>query len=361
MRLERKKGMAKLMNIIIAGTGYGQEKFEQYLSDGIDVVGYVQTIINGEERKNGKRIYSFDELRSIEYDKLVVTNMYSNEIKKRLEELSIDLNNTVFLYPWNDLDYIEGTKLYHWDVIEQIAPLYINKLKSKRIIIDRMYIDNIDESILDKHLVQKWDYFRYRTFELIAQQISDIPGCAAEAGVFRGEFAEIINAVMPQRKLYLFDTFESFNKQEYEQEKELGYVDESHYNAFKNTSVQKVLSRMPYSSQCIIKKGSFPETTEGIEEVFAFVSLDMDLEKSIYEGLKWFLPRMVSGGVIFVHDYNNKELLGVKRAVEKYEKKYGELCKIPLADRGGTLVVIMIINNSSKISKLKEKEYRIYG
>lgn len=96
MRLERKKGMAKLMNIIIAGTGYGQEKFEQYLSDGIDVVGYVQTIINGEERKNGKRIYSFDELRSIEYDKLVVTNMYSNEIKKRLEELSIDLNNTVF-------------------------------------------------------------------------------------------------------------------------------------------------------------------------------------------------------------------------------------------------------------------------
>lgn len=37
-------------------------------------------------------------------------------------------------------------------------------------------------------------------------------GCVAEAGVFQGNFAKVINANFPDRKLYLFDTFEGFDK-----------------------------------------------------------------------------------------------------------------------------------------------------
>lgn len=44
--------------------------------------------------------------------------------------------------------------------------------------------------------------------------------------------------------------------------------------------------------------------------------------------------------MIFVHDYNNKQLFGVKKAIERYEKEVGVLTKVPLGDWGGTLVLV---------------------
>ena len=42
----------------------------------------------------------------------------------------------------------------------------------------------------------------------------NMPGDMAEIGVYRGEFAAHLNRVFPQKKLYLFDTFEGFPEQE---------------------------------------------------------------------------------------------------------------------------------------------------
>ncbi len=75
-------------------------------------------------------------------------------------------------------------------------------------------------------------------------------------------------------------------------------------------------------------------------EQFEFVLIDVDFEKSIYEGLKYFFPRLSTGGYIFVHDYNSS-LLGVERAVDRFEKEIGiSLCKMPLCDANGTLVIM---------------------
>jgi hypothetical protein len=44
--------------------------------------------------------------------------------------------------------------------------------------------------------------------------------------------------------------------------------------------------------------------------------------------------------MMFVHDYNNCFLFGVKSAVERYEQELGErLSKVPIADQGGTLII----------------------
>lgn len=76
-----------------------------------------------------------------------------------------------------------------------------------------------------------------------------------------------------------------------------------------------------------------------MEDQFVFVSLDVDLEDSIYEGLNYFYPRLVHGGYIFVHDYTSK-CLGVEVAVDKYEKAMKcILPKVPLLDVNGTLVI----------------------
>ena len=51
---------------------------------------------------------------------------------------------------------------------------------------------------------------------------------------------------------------------------------------------------------------------------------------------------MNTGGIIFIHDYNNRFLQGVKVAIDRYEKQYVSLVKLPIADEGGTLVVYKI-------------------
>ena len=96
---------------------------------------------------------------------------------------------------------------------------------------------------------------------------------------------------------------------------------------------------MTYLDNIVIKQGLFPQSLRGLEEKFAFVSIDVDFEESIYEGLKYFYPRLREGGYIFVHDYNS-DLLGVEKAIDKYERENGiMLHKVPLADKSGTSVL----------------------
>jgi O-methyltransferase len=60
------------------------------------------------------------------------------------------------------------------------------------------------------------DYFRVSSLELVAYEIysNNVKGNVAELGVFRGDFAKHINVAFPDRKLYLFDTFDGFNEKD---------------------------------------------------------------------------------------------------------------------------------------------------
>ena len=63
------------------------------------------------------------------------------------------------------------------------------------------------------------------------------------------------------------------------------------------------------------------------------------MEQPVYDGLKFFYPRLQQGGYIFIHAYNGP-LLGVERAVDRYEKEMGiDLCRVPVCDTEGTLVI----------------------
>lgn len=189
------------------------------------------------------------------------------------------------------------------------------------------------------------DYLRYRTFEYVAEELIEnkVIGALAEFGVFRGAFSSLISKKFSDREIYLFDTFEGFDSSEGEKELSEGNCNKEFLESHKNTSVECMLSNMPDRNKCKVFKGLFPGsiTTEAENTVFAFVSIDVDFEDSIYEGLKFFYPRLSEGGVIFVHDYNSAYLKGVKKAVIKYEHEIGySLHKVPIADRAGTLIII---------------------
>ncbi|MEJ7740609.1 MAG: TylF/MycF/NovP-related O-methyltransferase [Chitinophagaceae bacterium] len=183
-----------------------------------------------------------------------------------------------------------------------------------------------------------FDYVRLATLELISHEINNkaYSGNVAELGVYKGKFARYINQYFPNRQLYLFDTFEGFDKKDVtvEKEKELSSGSQN----FSDTSVEAVLSRMPFPDKCIPVKGYFPESVKDINDSFVFVSLDADLYAPIYKGLDFFYPKLVKGGYIFIHDFNNNEYKGSRKAVEQFCAEQN-INFVPIPDFGGSAVI----------------------
>ncbi len=177
------------------------------------------------------------------------------------------------------------------------------------------------------------DWVRLKTLEAICRELDSVSGAMAELGVFRGEFAAAMNALQPERTLYLFDTFEGFDPAE--------AAPEGLAAAHENASAEAVLRRLPRAEKAVIRAGLFPETAAGLEnERFALVSLDADLEESTLAGLRWFMPRMEPGGYLLLHDWNHPGLPGVRSAVARYEAETGKrLPSVPICDITGTLVI----------------------
>lgn len=352
------------MRVYIWGTG---NLAEEYLRKGElreeEIIGFIESK-KSKDTFCGKRVYEPDDVARSEYDYILVcVNYYGREICDVCQTANIDMNRLVLMDNW---EWADGSRMnspfleprrkimepsVNVDTIFPVFHEYVreNDARGKYIVGKRNCMDfGEPDSILLGNLFSgseyQTDYFRYRTFEFMANEILQrkVGGSLAELGVFRGTFARLINAKFPDRKLYLFDTFKSFDKEEFIEEVEAGRCSESFFDSFIKTNVEDVLSVMDYPQQCIIRKGLFPATAEGLEkETYAFVSLDVDFERSILEGLRYFYPRLNKGGAIFIHDYNHLCLKGVKSAVISYEDEIGSsICKVPIADWGGTLVVV---------------------
>ena len=239
--------------------------------------------------------------------------------------------------------YTRGCKL--WDTILRVMPFY-ERYEAIQPVSRRMGYDNVSPSRWKRDSKDKEglhvDYVRFRTLELLAEEIKKkgLTGAVAELGVFRGDFSSIINQLYPESTLYLFDTFEGFADVDIKHERENDYTSDKALTQFRNTSIDIVLSKMQHPDKCVVRKGYFPETVEGLEDRFIFVSLDCDLYLPILAGLEYFYPRLVEGGYIMIHDYNQtNEWKGVKEAVNDFEKKYGFVPKVPITDSCGTLII----------------------
>lgn len=163
---------------------------------------------------------------------------------------------------------------------------------------------------------------------------NEYPGASvAEGGVYQGMFAQEINQYFPDRRLYLFDTFEGFSSKDVEIEIR-DRLSKAKENCYGETTVELVLNKMLYRKNVIIRQGYFPDTLDGLEnERFLFVNLDFDLYLPILAGLRFFYPRMVDGGVILVHDYFTKIYHGVSKAIDEFEKELdSSLIKTPIGD-----------------------------
>lgn len=164
-----------------------------------------------------------------------------------------------------------------------------------------------------------------------------IKGNCAEAGVFQGDFAKVINQEFYFRYLYLFDTFEGFSDKDIAFEKANQYSDVE-AGRWSETSMELVEAKMEHREMCKFIKGYFPESARGINDKFCFVNLDMDLYQPIYSGLVFFAPLMERGGVIMVHDFYNDIYRGSRAAVEQWMRENSRFTITPVGDEESVII-----------------------
>lgn len=222
-----------------------------------------------------------------------------------------------------------------------------NTLEIHQQIADIITVERIVDLCSPSLYFHPWNYFgdmymkkdlRHTTIECIQREIYhyNISGAIAEAGVYKGNTAKHINYLFPDRKLYLFDTFEGFETKDQDKEK----ANKRFFLSldFSETSEELVMSKMMFPRNCIIKKGWFPQSAKNVDDKFSFVRLDMDLYDPIYAGLEFFYPKMNKGGYIAIHDCRSPNFEGAKFALLDFckEKHLNYMC---MPDELGTAVI----------------------
>lgn len=296
------------------------------------ILAYVDnnTSIHGTKLDNIE-IIAPDAIVNYDFDYIIITTRYYDEILSQLTNIGINKNKIIGLNLYYS-NHLKKSLLHHTIILNQFC---VRTMDSYAV----CSMQNLGRKRLtDVH--QTNDYVRLSSLELAAAEIynNHIEGNIAELGVFRGDFAKVLNEIFFDRKLYLFDTFEGFNEQDLIIEQDKNFS-KSTTSDFSNTSVDFVLSRMKYPQNCVVKKGYFPDTACDLKEQFAFVSIDTDLFNPIYSGLEYFYPRLIKGGYIFIHDYNNFRFKGVKEAIKKYCAE-NVISYFPLSDISGTAIII---------------------
>ena len=138
----------------------------------------------------------------------------------------------------------------------------------------------------------------------------------AEAGVYKGGSARLMCGVRGARTLHLFDTFGDHGGMP----QTLSEVDPNHKKGdFGDSRLDEVKRVFEGEPRVNFYPGFFPATaTPVMGREFSFVHLDMDIYQSTLDGLAFFWPRMVTGGILASHDYSFISNSGVKKAFDEF-------------------------------------------
>lgn len=154
-----------------------------------------------------------------------------------------------------------------------------------------------------------------------------LPGSIAELGVYQGSTARLIAETKGDKKLFLLDTFSGMPNDKISDKKDTWEL-----NTHRDTSLSHVKNYLSQYPRVIYIDGTFPDSLDASEnllaireETFCLVNLDVDLYQSTLDALEFFFPRLVKGGRLISHNYNQKgspggRTPGVREAFIEYFK-----------------------------------------
>jgi O-methyltransferase len=139
------------------------------------------------------------------------------------------------------------------------------------------------------------------------------PGAVLEVGTFRGGGALHLSNASPDRKLFVFDSFEGFPKLT------AGLDDIFGKNWFKDTTEDHVRQLFdPLGRDVTVVKGFFPASAAHLDlGRIAFCHLDVDIYESTKESLAFLVSRLAPRSLILVDDYQ-RGAHGLDRAVADF-------------------------------------------
>lgn len=251
------------MRIYIWGTSPLAGKIVGHVIPIETVVGFIDNYFS-DQKFMDKPVIRPDRIME-PYDAIIVASTYTDEIHKQSVKLGLDTSRIVF--PFANFMLEDLNKDYNF-VETVLGNCYTEIVKNRNHVIQDceakgfMFLDN---STLKEDRSYKNDFIRHRVFELCVKEMKKrcLKGATAELGVYRGQFAQYISAAFPDRRLYLFDTFEGFDETLAEREVRNGNVTDTWVESFKNTDISIVLRRMINSGNVIVRKGYFPQTANG--------------------------------------------------------------------------------------------------
>jgi O-methyltransferase len=194
--------------------------------------------------------------------------------------------------------------------------MYQSLLSRHKLITDQMSEERLSEVL--------------RSLESVLNR--QIPGDVVEFGCHVGTtsmFLARLLAVLDQpgkRRLYLYDSFEGLPEKSPEDMSNAGtqFIKGELLATQKQLKQNFLKANLPRPE---IVKGWFNTlTADQLPETIAFGFVDGDFYHSILDALQLIWPRLSSGGIIAVDDYQREALPGVTKAVQTfYQRKPGKI------------------------------------
>ncbi len=148
-----------------------------------------------------------------------------------------------------------------------------------------------------------------------SEMVKDLEGDVAEFGVFRGGTLELLAQLHPSKRVIGIDSFEGLPYPSEKDTHKLGDFNEVDYAAIYGYFKTLFLNVQ-------LHKGFSPGVFNNLHphRMYSFVHIDVDLYQSVKDGLDYFYPRMIKGGVILLDDYGWQSTPGAKIAVDEFIK-----------------------------------------
>jgi len=149
-----------------------------------------------------------------------------------------------------------------------------------------------------------------------------VEGDVVELGCYEGTSAlfeqRLLQELAPDKKLWLYDSFEGLPDKTIQDESALGtQFKQGELKASKAVLAKNFVKaglKIPE-----IKRAWFYELDPSdLPDQICFAFLDGDFYESILDSLKLVWPKMAQGGVIIVDDYQNQALPGAAQAVNEF-------------------------------------------
>lgn len=178
---------------------------------------------------------------------------------------------------------------------------------------------------------------RYNLYHL-ARSVSHLDGDTVECGVAAGVMSYLIYTATNQngRTHHIFDSFEGLSVPS-QDDYPTGHVPALKKGDF-SVSQEVVERNLGNKKDIKFYKGWIPERfSEITSRRFIFVHIDVDFYEPTIESLRFFYPRMVSGGIIMCDDYGYLNTPGSQKAMDEFLADKPE--KIIKLDAGHAFII----------------------